>query len=366
MLKKLFTFVVILGVLLGLCSCHSPELSEHAELSAQSTVSEPIESESPIESMVFSTTAEHSSFVETECTKYSESANLSDFSDDAYDTFLLTPTFLILSEVTEVFGTVPYVEYNNNQPMFCTDNLITESFEEYSELDELGRCGPAVACLSVDTMPSADEERGAIGSVRPAGWHTVKYPDLIDGLYLYNRCHLIGWQLGNENANEKNLITGTRYLNIEGMLPFENQVAEYIRKTGHHVLYRVTPKYTADNLIAEGVLIEAQSVEDDDCVFCVFCFNIQPGISIDYKTGDSFVSSESSVLATVPQNEQPEQPCESSYFCLNTNTNKIHKPDCRYVPDDVTSDSNWQISTKSYDELISDYTSCRVCFGSVE
>jgi len=176
---------------------------------------------------------------------------------------------------------------NNNVPYFTADEITDKSFEDYSELDRLNRCGTATACLSKDTMPAEGEVRGEIGYIKPSGWHTVKYPDVISDRYLYNRCHLIGWQLGAENANEKNLITGTRYLNVTGMLPYENRVAEYIRKTGNHVMYRVTPDFEGNNLVASGVLIEARSVEDDGCVFCVYCNNIQPGISIDYATGES-------------------------------------------------------------------------------
>jgi DNA-entry nuclease len=149
----------------------------------------------------------------------------------------------------------PYVTVNDNQPYFSDSDLTTTSFESYSDLDSLGRCGVAYACVSTDTMPT--EERGSIGQIKPTGWHTVKY-DCVDGKYLYNRCHLIGYQLTAENANEKNLITGTRYLNVDGMLPFENMVADYIKETDNHVLYRVTPIFDGDNLVASGVLMEAE------------------------------------------------------------------------------------------------------------
>lgn len=180
-----------------------------------------------------------------------------------------------------------YVEINHNQPFFEKNDLTTDPFEEYSELDSLGRCGVAYANVCQELMPT--EERGEIGSVKPSGWHTVKYPEVIKDLYLYNRCHLIGFQLAGENANEKNLITGTRYLNVEGMLPFENEVADYVKETNHHVLYRVTPIFAGDNLVADGVLMEAYSVEDsgEGVSFCVFVYNVQPGIEIDYKTGES-------------------------------------------------------------------------------
>lgn len=186
----------------------------------------------------------------------------------------------------------PYVVLNNNVPEFEDDDITTTSFEKYSDLDYLGRCGVAFACLSVDTMPSDDDERGSISSVTPSGWINKEYA-IIDGKYLYNRCHLIGYQLSNENANEKNLITGTRYMNTEGMLPFENDVAEYIKETNNHVLYRVTPIYDGNNLVASGVQIEARSVEDDGDGICfnVYCYNVQPGITIDYATGESSLSS---------------------------------------------------------------------------
>lgn len=178
-------------------------------------------------------------------------------------------------------------EVNHNQPFFEADEITTEPFEWYSELDALGRCGVAYANICQELMPT--EERGEIGMIKPSGWHTVKYPEVIDDLYLYNRCHLIGFQLAGENANEKNLITGTRYLNIEGMLPFENQVANYVKNTGYHVLYRVTPIFSERNLVADGVLMEAYSVEDEGAgvCFCVFAYNVQPGVEIDYKTGES-------------------------------------------------------------------------------
>ena len=180
----------------------------------------------------------------------------------------------------------PYVTINDNVPQFLETDLATSSYEYYSDLDDLGRCGVVYACIGMDLMPT--EERGNIGSVKPSGWHTVKY-DIVDGKYLYNRCHLIGYQLSGENANVNNLITGTRYLNVEGMLPFENMVADYVKETGNHVLYRVAPVFEGDNLVASGVQIEAQSVEDqgEGILFNVYCYNVQPGVTIDYATGDS-------------------------------------------------------------------------------
>lgn len=194
-------------------------------------------------------------------------------------------THVDLDEIPS-FSDSSYIKINGNIPYFTKDEYTTSSYEYYSDLDELGRCGVCYACIGQDIMPT--EERGPIGMVKPSGWHTVKY-DIVDGKYLYNRCHLIGYQLAGENANEKNLITGTRYLNVTGMLPFENVVAQYVQDTNNHVLYRVTPIFNGDNLLANGVLMEAYSVEDNGKGVCfnVFCYNAQPGISIDYKTGES-------------------------------------------------------------------------------
>lgn len=179
----------------------------------------------------------------------------------------------------------PYVVIDN-KPSFSKKEITKKSYETYSELDSYGRCGVAMACVGKDIMPT--EERGAIGQVKPSGWHTIKY-DCVDGKYLYNRCHLIGYQLTGENANEKNLITGTRYLNVDGMLSFENMVADYVKETNNHVMYRVTPIYEGDNLLASGVEMEAYSVEDngEGISFHVYCYNVQPGVKIDYKNGDS-------------------------------------------------------------------------------
>lgn len=182
----------------------------------------------------------------------------------------------------------PFVIVNDNKPDFTKAEMKNRiAYEVYGELDELGRCTAAEACVGKELMPT--EERGQIGSVKPSGWQSVKY-ECVEGKYLYNRCHLIGYQLTAENANERNLITGTRYLNVEGMLPFENMVADYIKETNNHVFYRVTPIFEDDDLVAEGVTIEAYSIEDkgDGICFNVFCFNVQPGITIDYKTGESF------------------------------------------------------------------------------
>lgn len=196
-----------------------------------------------------------------------------------------------LSTIPE-YSSNPYVEINNNIPYFAEEDYTTEPFEKYSEWDNLGRSGVAFANVCKEIMPKEREERGEIGSVKDlSGWVQKRYDNLIKDKYLYNRCHLIGWQLAGENDNKKNLITGTRYLNTEGMLPFENQVAEYIEKNkNNHVLYRVTPIFKENNLLASGVQMEAWSVEDEGkgVHFNVYCYNVQPGIEIDYETGESF------------------------------------------------------------------------------
>ena len=195
-----------------------------------------------------------------------------------------------LSTIPEYNGE-PYVIINNNNPNFDKEDYTTKSFEDYSELDILGRCGVVYANIGKETMPDSDEKRGEISSIKPTGWKQKNYGDLVDGEYLYNRCHLIGWQLTAENDNELNLITGTRYMNVEGMLPFENKVAEYIKENKkNHVLYRVTPIFEGNNLVASGVQIEAYSVEDNGKGICfnIYVYNVQPGISINYKTGESW------------------------------------------------------------------------------
>ncbi len=205
---------------------------------------------------------------------------------EKYEQSLMEASAASLEEIPE-FSDAPFAAVNDNIPFFVEEELTTESYEFYSELDELGRCGMTMACIGLDLMPT--EPRGDIGSVKPTGWHSVKY-DNVDGKNLYNRCHLIGFQLSGENANKRNLITGTRYLNVEGMLPFENLVADYVKETENHVLYRVTPLFNGDDLVAEGVLMEGWSVEDDGegVCFCVYAYNSQPGIGIDYATGESW------------------------------------------------------------------------------
>lgn len=311
-----------------------------------------------------------------------------------------TETATTIAETFD-FAAVPaydgkaYVAVNDNIPFFTEEELSSASYETYGELDPLGRCTVCVASVGQDLMPA--EERGNIGMVKPTGWHTVKY-DFVDGKYLYNRCHLIGYQLTGENANEKNLITGTRYLNIEGMLPFENMVADYVKETDQHVMYRVTPVFEGDNLLAAGVLMEGKSVEDngEGVLFCVFAYNVQPGVSIDYATGessadgtivnDTSAQEETQQPADNVQQEETQQPAdnnvqqketqqpadtsvtqqetsqseETQTYVLNMNTHKFHKPGCYSV--EKIKPENYAEFTGTREEAIAyGYDPCKNC-----
>ena len=322
----------------------------------------------------------------------SETTQLSETSSDTQETQqnVTAATAVPTGERTEVFSLqdipaysgTPYTEVNGNRPYFTENDLTTQSFETYSELDSLGRCGVAYANVGQDLMPT--EPRGEIGAVKPTGWHLVKY-DNVDGKYLYNRCHLIAYMLTAENANPQNLITGTRYLNTQGMLPFETKVSDYVKSTGNHVLYRVTPIFEGDNLLANGVLMEAYSVEDEGAgiCFCVFAYNVQPGISIDYATGDNWAeSSETSRDAAVPivvetPTPQPQtdtavqiapesavsqetQETQETTYVLNTNTMKFHYPTCSSV--DQMKEKNKEIYTGNREDIINmGYVPCKRC-----
>ncbi len=316
---------VLICVILLLSACGQNGTSEKSSQTAATSVS----SEVP-EGSTATTDAEEakSGKVEEDPAEETKSS-----SSDSTSTVTETVT---LADIPEYTGNA-YVAINNNQPFFSETEYTTEAFETYSELDSLRRCGVAYANICVEIMPT--EKRGEIGQVKPSGWHTVKY-DCVDGKYLYNRCHLIGFQLAGENANEKNLITGTRYLNIQGMLPFENMVADYVKETEHHVLYRVTPIFSGDNLVADGVLMEGYSVEDngEGISFCVFAYNVQPGVTIDYATGDSALGDSETAAAeetTTPVEQDSTSASTDSSgemeYVLNTNTNKFHVPSCSSV-----------------------------------
>ena len=241
---------------------------------------------------------------------------------------LLICLIISLTACTTQVVNETYTILNDNVPQFDENEITTNAFESYSHLDALGRCGVAFACIGEEIMPT--EERGAIGQIKPSGWQLVKY-DIVDGKYLYNRCHLIGYQLSGENANEKNLITGTRYMNVEGMLPFENIVADYVKDTKNHVMYRVTPVFEGNDLVAKGVQIEAFSVEDDGkgITFNVFVNNIQPGVEINYKDGTSRLEN-----GDITQSETEEDTIVNDVtYILNTNTMKFHTEGCSSVKD---------------------------------
>ena len=304
-----------------------------------------------------------------------------DLEKSASDTTIQT---LSVDEIPAYSGQAA-IEINQNVPGFTESDYTTEAFEQYSPLDGLGRCGIVYACVGEEIMPT--EERGAIGMVKPSGWHTVKY-DFVDGKYLYNRCHLIAYMLSGENANTENLITGTRYMNTEGMLPYENQVADYVHDTGNHVLYRVTPLYEGDNLVASGVEIEASSVEDKgkSLSFHVYCYNVQPGVTIDYATGDSALAedlatenvqetaqetsvadgkqSSENAVAAVQEETSAEQDGghakEEQDYVLNKNTKKFHYPWCSSA-DDIKK-KNRKDFTGTREEVISQgYVPCKRC-----
>lgn len=248
----------------------------------------------------------------------------------------------------DIISDDPYITVNENIPEFTDGEITTESFEEYAELDDLGRCVEAYACIGTDLMPA--EKRGNISSVKPTGWHSTRY-DSVEGKNLYNRCHLIAYQLTGENANERNLITGTRYMNAEGMLPFENMVADYIKDTGNHVMYRVTPEFEEDNLVASGVQMEALSVEDDGegISYNVYVYNIQPGIEIDYATGDSWETEEEDSAAK-----------GGTSYVINRNTMKFHLPSCSSV--EKMQEENRENYTGDREQLIENgYEPCGSC-----
>lgn len=269
-----------------------------------------------------------------------------------------------IAEVPEYEG-VPYVEINDNEPEFAESELTTASYEEYSSLDSLGRCGTAEACIGEDLMP--DEDREDISEVQPTGWENREY-DIVDGGYVYNRCHLIGFQLSGENANEENLITGTRYMNTEGMLPFENMVAEYVQETENHVMYRVTPVFDGNNLVASGVQMEAESVEDDGAGICfnIYVYNVQPEITIDYSTGANWMSSEEDKAGgggtsdDIAADNYSDEDSQEKRYILNNNTKKFHDPECSSV-DDIKAKNKSEF-TGTREELIEEgYDPCGKC-----
>ncbi len=259
----------------------------------------------------------------------------------------------------------PFAILNNNNPKFTADEITTECYEFYSELDALGRCGYAMSCVGKDTMPPKEADRGSISSVKPSGWVNHKYDTaLVDGGYIYNRSHIIGWQLTWEDANKKNLITGTRYMNVEGMLPFENMVADYIKEENGHVMYRVTPVYNENDLVACGVIMEGYSVEDEGESICfnVYIYNVQPGIVIDYTTGNNWLASELPEQSETSGSTESSETADASKttYVLNTSTKKVHKPTCSSAINTKEENKREYVGTLS--ELTTDgYTACGIC-----
>ena len=347
-------------------SDHSPNSSLQTEIS-DSQDSTPVESS---ETDPAGTSDDDSSEGEAEPSQVVEPATPPDQQAESSAPAEITTASRFSTSDVPAYSGKAYTSVNGNVPYFSAAELATQSFETYSDLDSLGRCGVTYACIGKDLMPT--EERGSIGMVKPTGWHTVKY-DFVDGKYLYNRCHLIGYQLTGENANEKNLITGTRYLNIEGMLPFENMVTDYVKETDQHVMYRVTPVFEGDNLLAAGVLMEGKSVEDngEGVLFCVFAYNVQPGVSIDYATGES--SADGTIVndtsaqeetkqftSTSVQQEETQQSAETQTYVLNTNTHKFHKPGCYSV--EKIKPENYAEFTGTREEAIAyGYDPCKNC-----
>ncbi|MGN0382667.1 MAG: DNA/RNA non-specific endonuclease [Eubacterium sp.] len=282
-----------------------------------------------------------------------------DLEYDTIDNNTVTKDEIVNLVLALSYSNEPCAVINNNIPFYTQREITTEEFENYTPLDSLGRCGIAFANISPLTLPT--EERGSIGQIKPTGWHTVKYNDLIDGNYLYNRCHLIAYELAGENANEMNLITGTRYMNIQGMLPFENQIADYVKQTGNHVLYRVTPVFKDEELVARGVILEGYSVEDkgDGICFCVYAFNVQPGIQITYLDGNSCISTREEI--DICENNSTEEDANQEYtYVLNKNTKKFHYESCSSVQD--IKEKNKEIVNATRDDIIDmGYKPCGRC-----
>lgn len=286
--------------------------------------------------------------------------------NEYYNSEYLSEEKIDLSKITAYSG-LPYAVVNDNKPFFKESEITSVAYEKYSSLDELGRCGATIACCGIEIMPSENEERESISHIKPTGWVQAQY-DCISGKYLYNRCHLIGWQLSAENANPNNLITGTKYINVQGMLPFENMVADYINETNNHVMYRVTPIFDGNNLLASGVQMEAYSVEDagEGICFNVYCYNVQPDVIIDYSTGKSEAKSQGEVSGDGEQansdssSEEKEDNASATYI-LNTNTKKIHIVGCSSV--NQMSEKNKKTYVGDVQELINQgYSKCGNCW----
>lgn len=322
MSKKLLALLLSVVMLLSFVGCDldTADIDEGSSIQSSTTIDD-IHSNSDTESEEDSTI---SSTTQSSTEKPTQTPSSTQKPSSPQGVGSGSATAIDPSKLPAYSGTA-YTIVNNNQPNFSAAELTTKGYEKYSSLDSLGRCGVAIASCGKEIMPGANEERGNISNVKPTGWIQKSYSG-ISGGYLWNRCHLIGWQLSAENANKQNLITGTRYMNINGMLPFENMVADYIRETGNHVAYRITPIFVGNNLVCSGVQMEAYSIEDegDSICFNVYCYNVQPGITINYATGDSSGAGGSTTSST-PSKEQS-----------STNNNQAASGDMVWIPNSGT------------------------------
>ena len=350
--KKSRLLALLLAVMMVMSAC-------------EGALNDTIDSESSVASIettaaTTETTANTESAQSSETTASTTDTVTSDTESDTEAQLYYNPENLSTSAIDlsliPAYSDTPYAVVNGNKPFFTASEITAVAYESYAALDSLGRCGAAIACCGSETMPAPGEERGNISSVKPTGWIQAQYA-CVSGQSLYNRCHLIAWQLSAENANDKNLISGTRYMNADGMIPFENMVADYINETGNHVMYRVTPIFEGNNLLASGVQIEAYSVEDggEGVCFNVYCYNVQPFIVINYATGSSYFDADAFEAA------KPD-PDEVGFYILNKNTKKIHYPTCSSVTQ--MSEKNRQEYTGTLNDIKSQgYATCGNCFA---
>lgn len=363
--NKIFSLLLAVIMMFSLVACGNDKVDDATKPGTPSTsITEPSQPSvtTPTDDCVQDEITEPSESEPGPSTPDTTPEDTSDPEDD--DGFVPSPEYkpeFTLSDVPAFSGS-PYYVVNNNEPFFYDgDKKLTEAFEEYAPLDNLGRCGVTVANVCKELMPT--ESRGDISSVYPSGWklngksNNNQYDTkLVDGGRIYNRCHLIGFQLAGENANKLNLITGTRYMNVTGMLPFENMVADYVKETGNHVLLRVTPMYEGNDLVARGVLMEAWSVEDEGDGVCynVFCYNVQPGIEINYATGENWLAE------TGNNNNDNDDNATKTTYILNTNSKKFHKESCKNA--ESISEKNKEVYKGTREDLIKDgYSPCGVC-----
>jgi DNA-entry nuclease len=374
-----FFLSVILACTLCACSSKQSESKQSEQMQTHQTASNNTVSKQVKENSIQEDNTQEKKEEKQESKQSAEISDQAEVAAEKKELSVAERSALAKSEIEDAFSydslasysNAAYIVVNDNIPYFEEEELSDSSFEQYDDLDNLGRCTFALASIGQDLMPT--QERGSISEVHPSGWINHTY-DFVDGSYVYNRCHLIGYQLTAENANEENLITGTRYLNTKGMLPFENMVADYIKETGNHVYYAVYPVFIGSELVARGVIMEAESVEDEGegISFNVFCYNVQPGVSIDYATGENesdgtmasssaSSSNESSKSNTSASGTQSVQVTESTTtYILNTNTGKFHLPGCRAIKQ--MKDKNKAEMQSTRDQMIAaGYDPCKIC-----